>query len=145
MRPGSSLREVHELASEVLGEGLLELGLISANTPGQVKLYFLHGIGHPLGLWTHDVFDRTRPFAAGMMVTLEPGVYVRPADVQASDTYSALTEGERSGIDAALERYVGIGVRIEDDVLITVDAPRVLSDGAPRTIREIEDFLAERR
>lgn len=145
MRPGSSLREVHELSSEVIGEGLLELGLISANTPEQVKLYFFHGVGHPLGLWTHDVFDRTRSFEAGMMVTLEPGVYVRPDDVTASDTYAALAADEQAGITQALERYAGIGVRIEDAVLITTGEPRVLSAGAPRTIEEIESFLAEQR
>jgi Xaa-Pro aminopeptidase len=72
-------------------------------------------------------------------------VYVRPNDVLASDTYTALPEGERVGIAQALERYRDIGVRIEDAVLITADEPRVLSDGAPRTTQEIESFLAERR
>jgi len=145
MKPGGSLREVHALAEEVLGKGLLELGLISVNAPEQVKLYFLHGVGHPLGLWTHDVFDRTRSFEPGMMVTLEPGLYVRPEDVLASDTYAALTDTERAGITTALERYAGIGVRIEDDVLITSTDPRVLSAGAPRSIDEIEAFLAGER
>jgi Xaa-Pro aminopeptidase len=90
----------------------------------------------------HDVFDRTRPFEPGMVVTLEPGIYVRRADVEASELFRALEPADQASIRAALDRYDGLGVRIEDDLLITDGAPEVLSDGLPRTPEEIEAFFA---
>ena len=77
-----------------------------------------------------------------MVATIEPGIYVRRADVEASDVFKALTAEQQAAIGAALDRYDGIGVRIEDDVLITDGEPVVLSDGLARTVEEIEAFLA---
>jgi Xaa-Pro aminopeptidase len=143
-RPGSSLRSVHERALALIGQELLALGLVTrADDAEQVKLYFMHGLGHPLGLAVHDVFDRARPFEAGMVATNEPGIYVRAADVRASAAWKALTDAERASVDAALAKYDGIGVRIEDDVLVTAQGPKVLSAGLPRTVEEIERFMAE--
>jgi Xaa-Pro aminopeptidase len=105
-------------------------------------MYFIHGLGHDLGLRVHDVADRGRSLEAGMIVTDEPGLYVRPADVKANPAYTALPANERAGIDAALAKYDGIGVRIEDDVLVTTGAPRNLSAGSPRTVAEIEAWMA---
>lgn len=146
MKPGVYMGEVHEAAIKILGEDLLRLGLVSRNEREQVTMYFIHGLGHYLGLRTHDVGDRSRKLEAGMMVTNEPGLYVRPADIRASAAYLKLSAAERAGIDAAVAKYADIGVRIEDDILITDGAPRNLSAAAPRTVAEIEAFmLAEAR
>lgn len=139
---GTLYADVHRFAVERMGEELLALGLIAENVPEQVTLYFPHGLGHPLGLQVHDVFDRTRVLEPGMVWSLEPGLYVRPNDVEASDAFAALPADRQAAIRAALDRYAGLGVRIEDDVLITDGAPRVLSDGAPRTIEAIEEWMA---
>lgn len=140
--PGTLYADVHRFALERMGEELLALGLVTENAPEQVELYFPHGLGHPLGLQVHDVFDRTRPLEPGMVWSLEPGLYVRPDDVTASAAFAALDEARQTAVRAALDRYAGLGVRIEDDVLITDGAPRVLSDGAPRTIAAIEAWMA---
>jgi Xaa-Pro aminopeptidase len=140
MRPGSSFSKAHRRAEEVLGEELLKLGLITRNESEQVRLYFPHGLGHPIGLQVHDVYDRLRPFEEGMVITNEPGIYVRRADVVASAFYKKLTEEERKSVDAALTRYDGIGVRIEDDLLITKGDPVLLSK-SPRSATEIEAFM----
>lgn len=142
MKRGAHMRDLHEVAIKILGEDLLRMGLISRNERDQVRLYFPHGLGHDLGLRVHDVNDRTAPLAPGRIVTSEPGIYVRAADVRANPVYLALPEAERSGIDAALTRYADIGVRIEDDILVTEGAPKNLSAGAPRTVAEIEAWMA---
>lgn len=142
MRPGGTFSQVNRRAEEVLGEELLKLGLITKNEIDQVRLYYPHGVGHPIGLQVHDVYDRLRAFEEGMVVTNEPGIYVRRADVAASAFYKQLTEEERKRVDAALARYEGIGVRIEDDLLITKSDPRLLSK-APRSAAEIEAFVKQ--
>ncbi len=143
VRPGTRMADLHGQAVELLGEKLLELGLVTENVPEQVTWHFPHGLGHPLGLQVHDVFDRTRTFEPGMVWTLEPGIYVRPADVEASPVFEELAPEERATLRETLARYGGIGVRIEDDLLITDGAPRVLSDGTPREVAEIEALMAE--
>jgi Xaa-Pro aminopeptidase len=142
MRPGRKFIDVNTAAVGVIGRELLKLGLITKNGPEQVALYFPHGVGHPLGLQTHDVFDRTRALEPGMVVTDEPGVYVRKDDVLASEVFRKLPPAEQESIRTALDRYDGIGVRIEDDVLITAGEPKVLSAGAPRSPKEIEALMA---
>ena len=141
MKAGVYMGEVHEAAVKILGEELLRLGLISSNEKEQVVMYFPHGLGHQLGLRTHDVSDRGRKLEAGMIVTNEPGLYVRTTDVRASAAYLKLTTAQRAGIDAALDKYADIGVRIEDDILITSGAPKNLSVAAPRTVDAIEAFM----
>jgi Xaa-Pro aminopeptidase len=143
MRAGSSFSKAHRRAEEVLGEELMKVGLITKNESEQVRLYFPHGLGHPIGLQVHDVYDRTRLFEEGMVVTNEPGIYVRRADVVASPFYKKLSDDERKGIDAALARYEGIGVRIEDDLLITKGDPVLLSK-SPRSATDIEAFMKKR-
>ncbi len=97
MKPGLYMGEVHEAAIKVLGEDLLKLGLVSRNEKEQVTMYFIHGLGHYLGLRTHDVGDRSRKLEAGMIVTNEPGIYVRPADVRANAAYLKLSVGGAGG------------------------------------------------
>ncbi len=141
MRPGRHMKEIHEKAASLLGEELLRLGLVAKNEPEQARWYFPHGLGHHLGLRTHDVNDRTAALASGMIVTNEPGIYVRGESVRASAAFKALTDEERLGIEAALAKYDGIGVRIEDDILVTDGEPRNLSAGAPRSVAEIEAWM----
>jgi Xaa-Pro aminopeptidase len=142
MRAGRRFIDAHTAAVDVIGRELLKLGLITKNVREQVVLYFFHGLGHPLGLQTHDVFDRARAFAPGMVVTNEPGVYVRKDDVLSSEVFGKLPASEQESIRAALSRYDGIGVRIEDDILITEGEPKMLSAGAPRSPKEIEALMA---
>ena len=142
MRPGHRHREVNDKALEVVGRELLTLGLVTKNTPEQAALYLFHGTGHPLGLQTHDVYDRVRAYEAGMVFTNEPGVYVRKDDILSSEIFGKLPASEQSSMRAAVQRYDGIGIRIEDDVLITSGDPKVLSAGAPRTVKDIEAWMA---
>jgi len=145
MRPGHRFIDAHTRAVDVVGRGLLELGLVTKNTAEQAGLYLFHGTGHPLGLQTHDVYDRTRAFEPGMVFTNEPGVYVRKEDVLASEVFKKLPASEQASMRAALTRYDGIGVRIEDDVLITAGEPKTLSAAAPRTPQAIEALMATQR
>ena len=80
-----------------------------------------------------------------MIFTNEPGVYVRKDDVVASEVFKKLSAQEQQSVRAALDRYDGIGVRIEDDILITTGDPKVMSAGAPRAPAEIERWMATRR
>ena len=143
MKPGTYMRDVHEAAIPLLGERLLALGLVSKNERDQVRMYFIHGLGHDLGLRVHDVSDRSRKLEPGMIVTNEPGLYVRPNDVKANPAYQALSAAEKAGIDAALAKYADIGVRIEDDILVTAGEPRNLSAAAPRSVADIEAWMAQ--
>jgi Xaa-Pro aminopeptidase len=145
MRPGHRHLEVNNKAIEVVGRELLRLGLVTKATPEQAGLYLFHATGHPLGLQTHDVYDRARAYEAGMVFTNEPGIYVRKDDVLASEIFKQLRPAEQVSVRAAVERYDGIGIRIEDDVLITAGDPRVMSAGAPRTVTEIEAWMATKR
>ena len=141
MRPGALFGDVHRSTVDWIGEELLRLGLITKNDPAQVRLYFLHGLGHHLGLAVHDVYDNSRVFEPGMVVTAEPGIYVRRADIEAAEAFKALSDAEKASIRRALDRYEGIGVRIEDDVIITSGAPETISAGAPRTVADIEAWM----
>jgi Xaa-Pro aminopeptidase len=143
MRPGHTFIEIHHRAQQVVGRELLKLGLVTKNVPEQSELYLFHGPGHPLGLQTHDVYDRTRMFEPGMVFTNEPGVYVRKDDVLASEVFRKLSASEQESMRAAVNRYDGIGVRIEDDVLITSGEPKLLSGGAPRDPQEIESLMSK--
>jgi Xaa-Pro aminopeptidase len=145
MRPGHTFIEIHGKAQSVVGRELLKLGLVTKNAPEQSELYLFHGPGHPLGLQTHDVYDRQRAFEPNMVFTNEPGVYVRKDDVLASDVFKALAASEQRSVRTALDRFDGIGVRIEDDVQITRGEPNMLSSGAPRGPREIEALMAAAR
>jgi Xaa-Pro aminopeptidase len=145
MRPGHRHLEVNNKAIEVVGRGLLKLGLVTTSTPEQAGLYLFHGTGHPLGLQTHDVYDRARVYEPGMVFTNEPGVYVRKDDILASEIFGKLPVPEQTSMRAALERYDGIGIRIEDDVLITSSDPKLLSQGAPRLAADIEALMAASR
>lgn len=135
VKPGNSYSKVHEAALKVLVEGLIDLGVLKGKPrqlieTGAYRPYFMHRIGHWLGSDVHDVGPyfvdgASIPLRAGMVITIEPGLYF--ADAEA--TPKALR---------------GLGVRIEDDVLVTPKGCRVLTDGLPKSIADIENLMADR-
>jgi len=136
-QPGIAYEEGHLAAVEVLTEGLLRLGLLKGDLEenlieGHYRRFYRHKTGHWLGLDVHDVGDyklagESRLLEPGMVFTLEPGLYVSPDD---------------QGVEP---RWRGIGIRIEDDVLITGEGHRVLTGALERSADEIEAFMAASR
>ncbi|WP_343728234.1 Xaa-Pro aminopeptidase [Duganella sp.] len=134
--PGLPYSGAHEAAVRVLAQGMLDYGLLQGTLEDVIanKTYlqfYMHGTGHWLGMDVHDVgqyrdvtqADKpSRALQAGMVVTVEPGIYVRPAE----------------GVP---EEYWNIGIRIEDDVLVTADGHTILSARAPKTVAEIEALM----
>lgn len=116
IRPGVTQKEINEIAKENLYLGLKQIGKISERK--ELEKYYYHGIGHSLGLDTHDVGEREFVYKEGMVVTVEPGLYI---------------EDE------------GIGIRIEDDVLVTKEGYNVLSEGIIKTVEEIEEFMGNNK
>lgn len=137
-RIGVRFREVHEAAMEVIAARVAEWGLIpvtaeealDADAGGQHRRYMVHGTSHHLGIDVHDCAQARREMyydgilAPGMIFTIEPGLYFQIDDL----TVPA--------------EYRGIGVRIEDDILMTEDGPVNLSAGIPRTADEVEAWIA---
>jgi Xaa-Pro aminopeptidase len=124
-RAGNPFSAPHQAASRVLAEGLARLGLISSpSDQAGLRRFFMHGTSHYLGLDVHDV-GNGGPLTPGTVITVEPGIYIAAAD----------------DIDP---KWWNIGVRIEDDVLITEGDPVVLSDAAPRQIDEVEALMRSR-
>lgn len=121
-RPGNSFNAPHYAARAVLEQGLRDLGILGEEE--DVMRYAIHASSHYLGLSVHDVGPRAAPLQAGNVITVEPGLYFKPSpDVD--------------------PRWWNIGVRIEDDVLVTADGPEVLSADAPKSIEEIESLMAQ--
>lgn len=137
VRPGRSFDAFHQAAVEVLTEGMLRLGLLSGsldeNLAGhRYRRWYMHKTGHWLGLDVHDVGDyrvggEFRELEPGMVVTVEPGIYIPADDSEAP------------------EAFRGIGIRIEDDVLVTRDDPEILSAGVPVEADGIEALMAAAR
>lgn len=132
---GKTIEEVHEASFEVLQAGFVELGLISADAEDPKKdaqRYYMHRTSHYLGMDVHDVgsyFEKGEPrlLEPGVVITVEPGLYVAPDD------------------EFAPRELLGIGIRIEDDVLVTEGAPEVMTRAAPKTVSEIEAACARGR
>jgi Xaa-Pro aminopeptidase len=134
MRPGNAWNEPHEAVVRVLTKGLVDLGILKGRPSRLVKdeaykPYFMHRTGHWLGMDVHDVGDykvddEWRTLKPGMVMTAEPGLYLK------------------AGTRGLPKRYANIGVRIEDDVLITKDGHEILSAGAPKTVAEIETHMS---
>lgn len=133
VRPGLAWNLAHDAAVEVITKGLVELGLLKGKVNKLIKdekykSFFMHRIGHWLGMDVHDVGsykinDEWRILEPGMVLTIEPGIYV-PADARNVD-----------------KQWRGIGIRIEDDVLVTATGYEVLTAKAPKTIAEIESLM----
>lgn len=134
IKPGSSLPELTNICLRELTIGLLELGVLSGNLTDNLasqacRKYLIHGLGHWLGLDVHDVgyYDEQgtpTKFVAGMVFTVEPGLYFAPDD------------------DSVPAQYRGIGVRIEDDILVTATGYENLTASVPKQIDDIEALMA---
>ncbi|MGQ0530013.1 MAG: M24B family metallopeptidase, partial [Panacagrimonas sp.] len=134
MKPGVSTAKPHEAATRTLTEGMIELGLLKGQASKLIeqqkhRQFYMHGTGHWLGMDVHDVGryklnNRARPFEPGMVMTVEPGLYIAP------------------GSKGVKDKFWGIGVRIEDDVLITADGHDILTGGVPKSVRDIEQLMA---
>ena len=140
-KPGATLADVHNAAADSIRDSLLRLGLITERNSTQYGVWFMHGTSHWLGLNVHDVGQTGRKFEPGMVFTIEPGIYVR---ADALDQLAKRPEMRKfvEAVRPAFEKYKHIGVRIEDDVVITPDGHRNMSAAIPRTRAEIESLMA---
>jgi Xaa-Pro aminopeptidase len=176
-RPGQRYDAIHDAARRVLTEGLVALGLLPRGVDESLAMhhyreFYMHGTGHWLGMDVHDVGDyrvrrQSRTLEPGMVLTVEPGLYVDPERESVTLHLREYSEEEmwerrfRLGIAAAKKiedeekaraekivhpiprEYRGIGVRIEDDLLITAQGHDVLTAGTPKTVEEVERTCAE--
>ncbi|MEG1488772.1 Xaa-Pro aminopeptidase [Acinetobacter sp.] len=135
VRIGNSYKEPHRIAVRILVQGLLDLGLMQGDIEQIIESesfhqFYMHGTGHWLGMDVHDVGSykiegEWRAYEEGMAVTVEPGLYIAPDD---------------ETVDA---KWRGIGIRIEDDVVVTKNGPRVLTAAVVKTVEEIEALMAQ--
>ena len=135
IKPGKHWNDPHDAAVKVLTEGMVSLGILEGDPEELIKnkdyaKYYMHRTGHWLGMDVHDVGDykldgEWRMLEAGMVMTVEPGLYLPANSKDLPD------------------HWQNIGVRIEDDVLVTKDGYDILSKDAPKTIDEIEELMAD--
>ncbi|MEB3753728.1 Xaa-Pro aminopeptidase [Acinetobacter sp. MD2(2019)] len=132
---GNRYNEPHKVAVKILTQGLLDLGLLKGELDALIAAeayhpFYMHGTGHWLGMDVHDVgaykMDaESRLFEEGMVITIEPGLYISAQD------------------ESVDEKWRGIGIRIEDDVVVTKNGPRVLTANVVKTIEDIEALMAQ--
>ncbi|MDD3328750.1 MAG: Xaa-Pro aminopeptidase [Zoogloea sp.] len=136
IRPGIDWNTPHDAATRVLAQGYLDLGLLQGSLDGVLesgsyRQFYMHRTGHWLGLDVHDAGEyklggEWRLLAAGNVLTVEPGTYIRPAD----------------GVP---EAFWNIGIRIEDDALVTPAGCDIITHAAPKSVADIEALMAEAR
>jgi len=145
-KPGATLSDVSRAGMEVIKDGLLKLGLITDRNSMQHRLWFMHGTSHWLGMNVHDVGGGAK-FVPGVVFTNEPGIYVRldALDHMPYGWKEDEWEKFKTAVRPAFEKYKGVGVRIEDDMLITDTGVRWLSEALPRKLSDIEDFISKAR
>jgi Xaa-Pro aminopeptidase len=134
VRPGNNWNEPHDASVRVITEGLLDLGLLKGGLKRQIERetyreFYMHRVGHWLGLDVHDVGDyrvgdEWRQLEPGMVMTVEPGIYVSPHNTKVA------------------RKWRGLGIRLEDDVLVTAEGCDVLTAAVPKTIDGIEEQMA---
>ncbi|MEO1889678.1 MAG: M24 family metallopeptidase, partial [Cycloclasticus sp.] len=134
---GNHWNDPHDATVKVLTKGLVKLGLLKGRVPTLIKNeaykpYYMHRTGHWLGMDVHDVGDykidkQWRLLEPGMVLTVEPGLYIQP---------------NAKEVD---KKWRGIGIRIEDDVLVTKKGHEVLTDGAPKEVKDIESLMEKAR
>ena len=132
VKPGNPWNKAQEKSIEVITQGLIELGILSGKLEDLIEKeeytkFYMHRIGHWLGMDVHDVGNykkkgKWRDLEPGMVLTIEPGVYILDS---------------LKGVD---KKWLGIGVRIEDDLLVTNDGNQVLTSHAPKEIQDIENL-----
>ncbi len=134
VRPGNNWNVPHDMSVKVITQGLLDLGLLNGDLDTLIEEhayrdFYMHRIGHWLGMDVHDVGDykvggEWRVLEPGMVMTVEPGIYIAP---------------DNENVD---KKWRGIGIRIEDDVVVTKDGNKILTSAAPRLPDEIEQIMA---
>ena len=134
VKPGNHFNHPHEAALQVLTQGLVDLGLLTGDLATLIekeayKPFYMHRTSHWLGMDVHDVgaykvAGEWRELEAGMVLTIEPGLYIAPDD------------------ESVDQKWRGIGIRIEDDVLVTKKGHQVLSAEVPKTVADIESLIA---
>ncbi|MBC7901132.1 MAG: aminopeptidase P family protein [Saprospiraceae bacterium] len=141
-KPGATFGDISKAASDVIKDGLLKLGLITDKNSQQSRMWYMHGLGHWLGMNVHDVGSYSTPLAAGMVFTNEPGIYIRG---DALDYLPDTPENKAfiAKIRPAFEKYKNIGVRIEDDLLVTASGVEWMTKELPRKMEDIEAFMAK--
>ena len=154
IKPGVQFRVLNDSALHVLKTGLAKIGLIESpdatyeengRQVPQYRLYYMHGLGHPIGLDVHDVdLYSSGALVDGSVFTIEPGVYVRANTVDIIPDTPANT-AFRSKIAPAVKKYANIGVRIEDDYVVTASGFERISADAPREMDAIEREMAKPR
>ena len=133
VQPGKTLEDIHNVTVEVITKGLVRLGLLQGEYDKIVEEkkyteFYMHSASHWLGLDVHDrgpynIRGKWKEFAPGMVLTIEPGIYIK------------------EGIEGIDSKYWNIGIRIEDDVVVTEHGCEVLTTGVPKTIAEIEALM----
>ena len=133
MKPGHKMDEFHNKVLDVIVDGLMSMNLLKGNRDEimekkEYNKFYMHNSGHWLGLDTHDVGmtkqgDETRLLEPGMVLTIEPGLYIN------------------EDLDDISEEYKGLGIRIEDDVLVTANGNEVLTDKVPKKVQDIEELM----
>lgn len=135
IKPGMLYGEMQKTAVQYITQGLVNLGILKGDVNQliegqQYKQFYMHGAGHWLGMDVHDVGsyridDEPRPLEPGMVFTVEPGIYI-------------------AAVDNVDKKWWNIGVRIEDDILVTENGCEVLSDAVPKTVADIEALMAQK-
>jgi Xaa-Pro aminopeptidase len=137
IKPGNHWNQAHEATVQVIAAGLVELGLLQGEVDELIaaeayKAFYMHRAGHWLGMDVHDVGEykvggEWRVLEVGMALTVEPGIYVSPDNQNVA------------------KKWRGIGVRIEDDVVVTKKGCEILTSGVPKSVPEIEALMAAAR
>lgn len=140
-KPGVTWQQLSAIARNTINDGLFKLGLVVDKNSRQAGIWSFHGLGHWLGMNVHDVGSYQGPLKAGVVYTNEPGIYIRE---DALDNLPDTPENKAfiAKVRPVYEKYKNIGVRIEDDMLITETGVEWMSGKLPRTIADIEAFMA---
>ncbi|MFN7927265.1 MAG: Xaa-Pro aminopeptidase [Blastocatellia bacterium] len=136
IKPGESFMALHEKTIDIITQGLVDLGLLSGDVKENIarrtyERFFMHRTGHWLGMDVHDVGrykleDGWRKIEPGMAFTVEPGIYIQP------------------GTEGASEEFYNIGIRVEDDIVVTESGCEVLTSLVPKEVADIEALMKER-
>lgn len=140
---GARTQDIQNACDAVLRAGLVKLGLVTEPSGTQFKIWATHSVTHWIGHDVHDVGVRGKPLAAGMTFVIEPGIYIRES---ALDNLPKTPENLAfaATVRTAVQKYKDLGIRIEDSFLLTANGLETLSRTVPRTLEEVERFMASR-